>query len=151
MNAAPRVKSGVHVEGLKPVLRQLSRLGPDLNRELRASSKEIAAEEASKIRAAAGSDQLSAAVATTIRARSDRLPSIVGGGARRLSSLSGNPRAGEVFFGAEYGGGKRKTTRQFRPHRGRAGYFVWPTLRDDQEHMLVRWSEAVERAIKGMQ
>lgn len=37
-----------------------------------------------------------------------------------------------TIFGAEFGGGARKTTRQFPPWRGSgggAGYFVYPTIR----------------------
>lgn len=150
MAKGKRVQSGVYVDGLKPVLRQLTALGKDLNREVRASAKQIAEEESQAIRAAAGGDRLSAAVATTIRARSDRLPAIVGGGARKLP-VSGRPAAGAVFFGAEFGGRRRKTTQQFRPHRGREGYWLWPTLEKDKEKMLIRWSEAVERAIASMQ
>ena len=147
---AKRVKSSVYVEGLKPVLKQLTALGKDLNAEVRTSAKQIAEEETAAIKTAAGGDKLSAAVATTIRARSDRLPAIVGGGARKLP-ISGRPPGGAVFFGAEFGGQKRPTTMQFRPHRGRQGYWLWPTLEKDREQMMLRWSEAVERAIAGMQ
>jgi hypothetical protein len=37
-----------------------------------------------------------------------------------------------TIFGAEFGGGRRSTTRQFPPWRGSgggAGYFVYPTIR----------------------
>ena len=91
-----------------------------------------------------------AAVGATVRARSDRLPSIVGGGARRLNQLSGKPRLSEVFFGAEYGGQGRKTTMQFRPHRQKNSYWFWPQIREDQELMLQRWTEAIDRALKAL-
>ena len=145
------MKVGIEVEGLREVLTRLNKLGPDLNREVRVSAKAIAEEEAGRIRSAAGGsgDVVSAAVGATVRARSDRLPSIVGGGARRLHQLSGKPRLGDVFFGAEYGGGKRATTRQFRPHRGKTGYWFWPQLREDQELMLKQWTEALDRVLNG--
>lgn len=145
------MKVGIEVEGLREVLTRLNKLGPDLNREVRVSSKEIAEEEAGRIRSAAGGsgDVVSAAVGATVRARSDRLPSIVGGGARRLHQLSGKPRLSDVFFGAEYGGGKRATTRQFRPHKGKVGYWFWPQIREDQELMLQEWAEALDRVLNG--
>lgn len=145
------MKVGIEVEGLREVLTRLNKLGPDLNREVRVSAKAIAEEEAGRIRSAAGGsgDIVSAAVGATVRARSDRLPSIVGGGARRLQQLSGKPRLSDVFFGAEYGGGKRATTRQFRPHRGKTGYWFWPQLREDQELMLRQWTEALDRVLDG--
>jgi hypothetical protein len=34
-----------------------------------------------------------------------------------------------AFYGQEFGGGARQRTRQFPPHRGREGYFLWPTVR----------------------
>ena len=143
------MRVGIEVEGLREVLARLNKLGPDLNREVRVSAKEIAEEEAGRIRSAAGAsgDIVSAAVGATVRARSDRLPSIVGGGARRLNQLSGKPRLSEVFFGAEYGGGKRATTRQFRPHKGRTGYWFWPQIREDQEQILQKWTEGLERVL----
>ena len=143
------MKVGIEVEGLREVLARLNKLGPDLNKEVRVSSKEIAEEEAGRIRSAAGGsgDVVSAAVGATVRARSDRLPSIVGGGARRLQQLSGKPRLSDVFFGAEYGGGKRATTRQFRPHKGKVGYWFWPQIREDQELMLRQWTEGLERVL----
>lgn len=36
------------------------------------------------------------------------------------------------ILGAEFGGGRRSSTRQFPPYRGKgpsAGYFLWPTIR----------------------
>lgn len=52
---------------------------------------------------------------------------ITGGGLRRLPS--GNGTYGDIFFGAEFGGGSRPRTRQFAPYRSK-GYFFWPALWD---------------------
>lgn len=142
------MKVGVEVQGLKPVLRTLTKLGPELNREIREAAGEIAADEAVRVRqAAAASDKLSAAVGATVAPRRDRLPAIAAGGAKRLP-VKGRPKASQVVFGAEFGGRKRKTTQQFRPHLKKTGYWMWPTIREDQERMLIRWTEAANAAIR---
>lgn len=146
------VKAGIQVTGLTEVLRELNRLGPAVNREVRVSAKAIAEDEAPRLRAAAerSGDRLSAAVGVTVRARSDRVPKIVGGGAKRVST-SRRPKAGDVFFGAEFGGGKRDTTKQFRPYkrhgRGGLGYWLWPQIRQDQERMMTEWLAALDRVL----
>lgn len=54
------------------------------------------------------------------------------------------------ILGAEFGGGKRPTTRQFPPWRGRgdtAGYMLYPTIREEtSEHsgFVDRYGEIVE-------
>lgn len=50
-----------------------------------------------------------------------------------------------AILGAEFGGGARPRTRQFPPWRGtgsRAGYMVYPTIRDEQQ--------AIDKAYEGM-
>lgn len=140
-------RQGIEVEGLKPLLRTLSKLPREVNAEVRKASKTIATREADRIRAAAN-DTLSRAVAVSVRARSDRVPAIVSGGSRKVA-VSGHPSAGQAFFGAEFGGGARPTTAQFRPHRGRHGYWLWPTLRADEERMLTEWLAALDTIVKG--
>ena len=142
------MRAGIEVAGIKEILKEFSRLGPDLNKEVRVSSKRIAEDEVPRLKAAANrSDRLSAAVGITVRARSDRVPQIIAGGAKRIA-VSTKPKAGEVFFGAEFGGGMRKSTRQFRPHRGRKGYWFWPQIRDDEQRMVKEWMEALERVLE---
>ena len=48
-------------------------------------------------------------------------------------------------FGFEFGGGKHPRTRQFPEHRGRLGYFFYPTLREEAANVLTEYGEAVER------
>ena len=85
---------------------------------------------------------------------------------------------GDVFFGAEFGGGKfgkgNKTsvgarsvnkkgesrdgyrkggghTSQFLRHRGRSGYFFWPTVRKEKENIAKEYLGAIERVIKTLE
>jgi hypothetical protein len=126
------VKVGVHVEGLDETLRAFNRYGRDANKELRAA----AAVEADRLVAALilagqGQSKQAALTASSVKRRSDRVPVIVAGGTRRLTRTSGKGRAtaGDVFFGAEFGGGRRPSTRQFPSWVGRRGYWFWPTVR----------------------
>lgn len=41
--------------------------------------------------------------------------------------VAGNGTYGDIFFGAEFGGGRSRHTRQFQRYRSK-GYFFWPTL-----------------------
>ena len=49
-------------------------------------------------------------------------------GAKGAGVLLAPKRFGGIL-GAEFGGGRRPRTRQFPPHLGRQGYFVYPTVR----------------------
>ena len=151
---------GVEVEGLPSYFARLRSLPKVAQDEMREAAMAIAEDEASRIRAAAASDSSqSAAIAQFIKARRDRVPAISAGGARR-AGVKGGARAGEIFFGAEFGGKARKagpvktrtarsgfvikeTTQQFRPHTGHEGYFFFPTLRKDQDRMLERYEQAL--------
>ena len=161
------MKMGIRVAGLKNLLHEFRKLDPAIKNEVRIASKKIAEDEVPRLKAAAArSDKLSAAVGVTIRARSERVPMVVVGGAKKLSIGSkgaqgrnalgqftkradNRPRAGDVFFGAEFGGGMRKSTKQFRPHRGTQGYWMWPQLREDEMFMIQDWLDAIDRALDG--
>lgn len=126
------MKVGVQVAGLDETLRAFNRYGRDANRELRqAAGAEVDRIIPALTAAGAVAGKQAALTATSVRRRSDRVPVIMAGGSRRLRP-SGSKRkvtAGDVFFGAEFGGGSRSTTRQFPPYRGHTGYWFWPTLR----------------------
>jgi len=136
------------IDDLPGMLKRLSALPKTAQAEIRAQAQAIADEEAVKIRTAAvGSSAQAAAVAPFIKARRDRVPAIVAGGPAK-AKVSGGATRGEIFFGAEFGGQARKTTMQFRPHKGREGYFFYPQLRQDSDRMVERWLgvvRAVER------
>ncbi|MDO5534368.1 MAG: hypothetical protein Q4F65_06935 [Propionibacteriaceae bacterium] len=167
------VRMGLEVEGLKPFLARVSKLPKTAQAELRERAQDIADDEARRLSAAGRSDdKQSQAVAQFIKSRRDRVPYVQAGGNKK-TGVSGGAKAGELFFGAEFGGqsskrfedttktvtgrtgkqrtvrtgsrfvGKKNTTAQFRPHLGRTGYWFWPQLRRDQERMFSRWEEAV--------
>jgi hypothetical protein len=118
----------IDVEGLAPLLRAFNTYGSEANAELRTASRAVAQ------RAVDGAQQLGASVgrqaalaATSLRTTSDRVPSLLYGGAKRVGKRK--TPVGVLIFGAEFGGRGSPKTMQFLPHRGRDGYFLFPTLR----------------------
>lgn len=176
------MRMGIEIVGLKPYLKRISGLPKTAQQEIREISQVIADDEAKRIAAAARADDAqSRAVASFIRSRKDRVPAIAAGGSGK-TGVRGGATAGELFFGAEFGGqstkrferdvtetkrtyttkdgktrtrttrkfgaarfaGTKSTTAQFRPHKGRTGYWFWPQLRKDTDRMHQRWEQAVE-------
>jgi hypothetical protein len=121
----------VEVEGLQECLRAFNRFGRDANKELREAAQAHANRLVPRVMAAAAAEGGAArAVAPTVRAMRDRVPVLAAGGAKKADvSRAKRPAAGGLVFGAEFGGGARKGTRQFKAHRGHEGYWLYPTLR----------------------
>lgn len=141
--ASNTVRIGVEVDDLKPFLARVRALPKTAQNEVREAAQAIADDEAERIRARGRRvSPLAALAASSVKSRRDRIPAIAGGGAKRIGEDGG--RAGDLFFGAEFGGRGRKTTQQFQPHRGRLGYFFFDQLREDQDRMLERWQQAVD-------
>jgi hypothetical protein len=142
-----KVNQSVKVDGTREALRACNKLGKDANRELRSAARDIAHGTAQAAqRRGLGLGGLPAIVAPTVRAGSDRVPKVMGGGAKRVGRR--RTPAGQVFFGAEFGGGRRPTTRQFAPHRGQTGYFLWPTIRARKREDLHRYQQALDRVCR---
>ena len=157
-----REKVGIEVPDLKKTLATLTKLPGEATAAMRDASQQIAAVEGDRLRSAGMSSGviLAKLVAGVIRAKRDRVPSIAAGGTKKVApsrkiyrsttnrTKTGRgklvkPSAGDIFFGAEFGGRRRKTTQQFRPHRGRKGYWFWPQLRADEARMISAYDEAV--------
>ena len=89
-----------------------------------------------------------------MKARSDRIPTVSLSHKSPFISKS-NPNKkrkqkvtrGDVFFGAEFGGGARPTTRQFMRHRYRSGYFFWPTVRKEKENIAREYLDAIQKVL----
>lgn len=170
------VRMDIEVDGLKPLLRRIGTLPKTAQDEIREAARAIADDEAARISSAGrSSDKQSRAAAGFVRSRRDRVPMIVAGGSSKVG-VSGGATAGQLFFGAEFGGQGKKnwdrltetktsrsgktrevfagvafagarervTTAQFRPHKGKTGYWMWPQLREDEARMLRRWVDVVE-------
>jgi hypothetical protein len=117
---------GVSVDGLARLRRDLKAVSGDAAKELSAAGKDVASFVADDARgAASGLGGVAAHVAPSIRAAA-----AAGGGAIALGGA-----AYPMAAGAEFGGQGRPTTQQFKPHLGRTGYFVYPTIRRDSDRI----------------
>jgi hypothetical protein len=149
--ATERVATSIVVEGIGPARRALERYGRDVAPAMREVAQQATARFTPALMAAMRSDGgQSALVASTVRPVRDRVPAIAVGGARKVTPSSGGrrkkkPAAGDVFFGAEFGGRRRPTTQQFRPHTGRTGYAFYPALRDVTDDLVRAYVDGLDR------
>ncbi|WP_075303121.1 hypothetical protein [Pseudonocardia sp. Ae168_Ps1] len=138
----------VHLSGVRETIAAFNQMPKDASHELRTRSKRIAERLEGRIAMAArASSSQSAKVAPTVKARRDRVPVVVAGGARRVFATS-RPRqkpraAGLVLFGANFGATYLK---QFRPHRagGGADYWFFSTVDAYSSRMDREWNDAVD-------
>jgi hypothetical protein len=94
------------------------------------------------------------AVAKTVRAVKDRLPYIKVGGERTITSTKA--KAGDLLMGSEFGGpswfpnGGRRFYWQSpkKSPRGNVGYWIFPTLRENQAELTDKWHDAVEKYVE---
>jgi hypothetical protein len=118
----------MEIDGLTSTLRAFNTYGKDASAQLRDASGKIAkatAEQATQ--RGAGIGRQAALAAASLRVARDRVPALQMGGAKK-AGRRGVP-VGVLIYGAEFGGRGRPTTQQFLPHRGRDGYFLFPTIR----------------------
>lgn len=140
-----RVKVGVKIDGLDEGIRAMRRLDADAKKEVRAASKRIAERlvgAASSLMSSLGPQ--AGLVAGTFKAMAGDTPTIKAAGAKKITPDGAT--AGQVWFGVEFGGGARRTTRQFQPHRGKDGYAFWPTVRAQHDQIRDDYLDAVAQA-----
>lgn len=118
------------VRGLKELQRELRAADPELARQLQQVNKRLVEGVANEARSAAGPS-------VSTRAKGSIRPQASG---REARVTAGGARVPE-FYGQEFGGGARPRTRQFPPHRGREGYFLWPTVRRRLRTASDEWAD----------
>jgi hypothetical protein len=131
------------IKGLNQLLRVLNKLPKDLQANVRDASGEIATglKDAATNAAHTPLETLAAQGMTVKR---DRVPILKVG----RTVLRPGTRANDIFFGAEFGGQRRPTTMQFQPHRGKLGYWFYPTARANGRKNAELWIAAVDKAMK---
>lgn len=130
-----RSDNGIRVTGLNELNRALREISKDAQKELTKANKNIAEFVAQDAQAAAYSlGGVAAKVAPTIKAAGGTTWAGVGFG-------SGQPYAG----GAAWGSDKYK---QFKPWRGREGYFPYAQIGDNNDRIEQEHSEAVDRLLR---
>jgi len=148
----------VQVKDLFETLRKFANASPQFNKEMRKVAYTIAKDLQGQVRIEAGSvSRASQAVqvAKGLRASNDRIPTIkLRGKEPFISKTRPNSRRkkpvtrSDVFFGAEFGGGATKKTRQFLRHRGQSGYFFWPTVRKRKNQIAKEYLDGMDKVVK---
>lgn len=131
------------IKGLRQLLKALNKIPKDLQNDVRDASQQIASDLVSGAKNAAHTP-LQNLAASGLKAKRDRVPVV------RVSKAMLRPgtRGTDVFYGAEFGGGRRSTTQQFPAHRGKRGYFLYPTARARGRRYSDLWADAVDDAFK---
>jgi hypothetical protein len=181
----------VLIEGLGDFLRDLAKTYPDFNKEARIASQgvaELLVVAATFEAASVTRNRQALEVMKGMRAQRDRIPTIKLQDKSGFVSKSKPNRSrktkvtrGDVFFGAEFGGGKfgssnrtsagarsRATTidaqgnrvasdglrkgggrtTQFLRHRGKSGYFFWPTVRKNKGNIAKEYLNAIDKVLE---
>jgi hypothetical protein len=149
----------VIVKDLFETMRKFSNASPQFDKEMRKVGATIAEDLKQKVIIEAGTvsrARQALAVAKGFRViKSDRLPTLELRGSSPFPSKSRPPSKrnkkvtrSDVFFGAEFGGGARPTTRQFLRHRGQSGYFFWPTVRKRKNAIAKEYLDGMDRVVK---
>jgi hypothetical protein len=150
----------VVVKDLFETLRKFSKASPQFNKEMRKVAYTIAKDLSTEVRITAGTvSRASQAiqVAKGLRASNDRIPTIklranesFVSKSRPNSKRKRKVTRGDVFFGAEFGGGLTPKTKQFLRHRGQSGYFFWPTVRRRKNQIAKEYLEGIDRVVKDL-
>jgi hypothetical protein len=175
----------IEIEGIYKFLREMSKADKRFNEQARIAAAQVAQNILDKAKAEAGSVTRSRQAVEVMKGmkvkRNDRIPTVYLADKSSFVSKSFPNRRrgkrggkkvtrGDVFFGAEFGGGKfgkgnstvagaknrTKTdgyrmggghTSQFLRHRGQSGYFFWPTVRKEKDNIAKEYLDAIQNVL----
>lgn len=132
----------VDVRGLRELKKAFREFDQETKKELARAGKALATDIAGDAKGAAGGlGGVAAKVAPSIG------PTTLSYGLLNAGIQFGGS-AYPMAMGAEFGGRGRPTTQQFQPHRGRVGYFLYPTIRRESGQIEERMTDAIDAAIQ---
>jgi hypothetical protein len=147
----------VEIIGIAKFLRDASKADERFDKEMRKASQDVARNLVDKAKGEAATvtrSRQATEVMKGMKARYDRIPTVSLSHKSAFVSKSYPNRKrkrkvtrGDVFFGAEFGGGARPQTRQFLRHRYRSGYFFWPTVRKEKENIAREYLDAIQKVL----
>jgi hypothetical protein len=156
----------IEILGIAEFLRDASRADANFNNEMRKAAEKVAQNLLDKAKAEARTVTRSRQAVEVMKGMSasrDRIPTIKLKENSPFQSKSNKFTSsyniktkrrvkrkvtrGDVFFGAEFGGGATPRTKQFLRHRGRSGYFFWPTVRKEKENIANEYLAAIDRVL----
>jgi hypothetical protein len=131
-----------NVKNRNRVLYILRRISPELKVELSKTSNVIARHFLADTRGRAWTPR-EQAISAGGTIRSGLVPKVAwNAGTLIMSRSSSDPfKVGGILFGTEFGG---RTGNWWRPHRGKTGYLIYPTLRSHGREYAERWTDAVD-------
>ena len=150
-NTGKSVKMSIPVEGAEHIKEAFRDLPDTAKNTLRQQGTVLASGQAAKIRARAEADSAqSRLIAPSIRAGINQdFPAVMVGGSGHVAGHA-DVQYSDVVFGAEFGGKKTILTQQFRPHKGKQGYFLFPQMREDAQDLIDAYVDAIDRVLDGM-
>ena len=156
----------IEILGIAEFLRDAAKQDANFNYEMRKAAEQVAQNLVNKAKAEAGTvtrSRQAVEVMKGMKASRDRIPTIFLQEKSLFQSKSSKfttsyniktkrrvkrkVTRGDVFFGAEFGGGATPRTKQFLRHRGRSGYFFWPTVRKEKQNIANEYLEAIDRVL----
>jgi len=156
-------KTGVAVEmfGMDDFLRQLQRAPKETKKAVKHANREIAKTVLVRMKQRSRTVFHASQYQTIVKSLKTpvgSVPQIKAGGTnpqavvakRMIDGRKTRPASGDIFFGVEFGGGRRSTTRQFPHHRGRKGYVLFPTIIKMQGFIKKEYTDQIERVLKGL-
>lgn len=148
MAAQRPFRADVRVDGATQTLAAFKALPKEASEELRKAAGELSELLAARMRAAGAAEGRQAAkLAGTITVKRDRVPAFeIGGKAKIFRGKKDGTRreAFEALFGSEFG----MRGHGFKPWRGRAGLWIWPTIEASQAEVAKAWREAADVIVK---
>ena len=134
----------IRIDGARETLAAFRRLPKQASQDLRTRTLELSQLLASRVEAAARADsRQSALMAPTVKARKDRVPSIVAGGMKRVGSR--RVPAYKILFGSEFGA---TYLRQYRRHLGRGSYWMFRTVEANQAQISAAWNRVAADVLR---
>lgn len=134
----------IRISGIRETIRALNQLPDDAQHEMRAESLAIAGVVVVAVKSAAvASSGQAALMAPTVRAKKDRVPVIIAGGARRVGR--NRVQAYKVLFGSEFGA---VTLKQYRAFNS-SGYWFFETVTVREKDFIERrYNQAADRVLR---
>lgn len=151
-------KSGVAIEmfGMDDFLRDLRRAPKETRKAVNHGSREIAKTVLVQMKRRSRTVFHAAqyqTIISSLKTPVGSVPKIKAGGASPKAAVSrrkNRPASGDIFFGVEFGGGRKSTTRQFPHHRGRKGYVLFPTIIKMRGFIQKEYTKQIEDVLKGL-
>lgn len=142
------IRLTMRIDGAQATLAAFRDLPKEASDELREKSLELSDLMARWLQGAGSAEGRQAALlAGTVKAKRDRLPYVMVGGTKRIGRAwpgAGRAPAYQLLFGSEFGSSRGHG---FKPHRGRAGYWIFPTVEAEESTISRKWNEAADEVV----